>query len=150
MLFFKAQLSAQVSTFVDFAVTLVVSSFFDVYYVVATFLGALSGGISNCIINYRWVFHSGGQHKRSVAIKYFIVWGVSIALNTLGTYVLTEISGQYFFFAKIVAAVMVGIFWNYQMQRFFVYRNRHIKEKLRNEGRRIARMQKVRKAKKHH
>lgn len=45
-------------------------------------------------------------------------------LNTLGTYALTELSSQYFMFAKVVVAVFVAIFWNYQLQRLFVYKTK--------------------------
>jgi hypothetical protein len=35
---------------------------------------------------------------------------------------LTEWSGQYFVLMKIVVAVCVGVLWNYQLQRRFVYK----------------------------
>ena len=70
--------------------------------------------------NYRWVFNAEELKKGSVAWKYMIVWTGSIVLNTLGTYALTEMSSQYFMFAKVVVAVIVAIFWNYQLQRLFV------------------------------
>ena len=70
-------------------------------------------------------------------MKYSFVWIVSIALNTWGTYFLTEwltrmpwlnrLLSSYiddlFIFSKIVVAVLVALLWNYQMQRLFVYRN---------------------------
>ena len=32
-----------------------------------------------------------------------------------------------FVFSKVVVSIIVGFFWNYNMQRVFVYRNRNIK-----------------------
>lgn len=129
-MFCKAQLSAQVATLVDFTVSLLLKEVFGMWYVWASFLGALSGGVMNCIVNYRWVFDADGLKKKNVVFKYFVVWTGSILLNTLGTYLLTELSRQYFLFAKTVVAVSVGLLWNYQLQRLFVYRDTHIIEKI--------------------
>lgn len=100
------------------------------WYVWASLLGALTGGMVNCSMNYRWVFNTEGLKKQSVVGKYFIVWTGSIALNTLGTFGLTELSGQYFLIAKALVSACVAVFWNYQLQRMFVYRETHIKDKL--------------------
>lgn len=126
LLFSKAQASAQLATLTDFGVSILLYEVFGVWYVAATFIGAVTGGIVNCMLNYRWVFGSDGQKKRYVALKYLLVWTGSILLNTAGTYVLTELSGHYFVIAKAIVSVAVALLWNYQMQRFFVYRNKHM------------------------
>ena len=114
------------ATLTDFGVSILLYEVFGVWYVAATFIGAVTGGIVNCMLNYRWVFGSDGQKKRYVALKYLLVWTGSILLNTAGTYVLTELSGHYFVIAKAIVSVAVALLWNYQMQRFFVYRNKHM------------------------
>ena len=58
-LFIKAQLSAQVASFIDFFSTVFLVKLFFVYYLYATFFGSVIGGIVNCAINYGWVFHVG-------------------------------------------------------------------------------------------
>lgn len=140
MRFVKALLSAQFATLVDFITTVLLSSVFGVYYVVGTALGAFAGGVTNCILNYHWVFPGSDGKKRFIALRYFLVWAVSILLNTYGTYLLTELlrgrqwvntllgtySDQVYIFSKIVVAVLVAVLWNYQMQRVFVYKKRKI------------------------
>ena len=137
VLFLKAQLSAQVASLVDFVVTVLLVKFFALFYLYATFIGSVVGGMVNCAINYRWVFRQHQCRKGYIAAKYTFVWIVSIALNTWGTYFLTEwltrirwinrllsvYVDDLFIFSKIVVAVLVALFWNYQMQRLFVYRN---------------------------
>ena len=75
--------------------------------------------------------------KRYVAIRYLIVWGGSIFLNTSGIYLMTELlkkiisfaefptyfADNIFIISKIVVSLLVGFFWNYNMHRFFVYKN---------------------------
>ena len=83
--FCKAQISSLAATLVDFAVTALLFHFLGVYYVWSTFLGPVTGGVVNCVVNYKWTFKGNEQSKRNVAIKYCLVWGGSIALNTWGT-----------------------------------------------------------------
>lgn len=129
--FCKAQFSAQIATIADLSVSMLLVELFGVWYVWASFSGALTGGIVNCTVNYRWVFDDTRElKKRAIALKYTIVWTGSILLNTTGTYALTELSGQYFIFAKILVSICVGLLWNYQLQRLFVYRDIHIVEKM--------------------
>ncbi|EJW97105.1 membrane protein containing GtrA-like protein domain protein [gut metagenome] len=135
--FLKAQLSAQLASLADFVVTILLVKLLAVYYLYATFLGSVIGGIVNCVINYKWVFHADDCKKKYVAFKYVFVWGGSILLNTWGTFALTEwLSGQLFIqnllgiyvqnlfiISKVLVALLVAVFWNYQLQRRFVYRN---------------------------
>lgn len=135
--FLKAQLSAQFASLVDFAVTVVLAKCFLLFYLYATLIGSVVGGMVNCVINYRWVFQGSSCKKSFIMMKYLFVWIVSIALNTWGTYFLTEwltkmpwlnrLLSTYvddlFILCKVIVAVLVALFWNYQMQRLFVYRN---------------------------
>ena len=89
-MFCKAQLSAWLASAVDFLVTISLVKFGGLFYLYATFIGSVVGGITNCIINYGWVFHAVGCKKVYVAVKYLFVWGMSIMLNTWGTFALTE------------------------------------------------------------
>ena len=124
--FIKAQASAIVATCVDFGVTILLAQCFGLYYVCATVTGAVSGGVTNCIVNYKYVFSDAHQHKWCVAVKYFVVWIGSILLNTYGTYALTELMQVHFLYPKVIVAVVVAVAWNYMLQRNFVYRNCHI------------------------
>lgn len=125
--FVKAQSSAGTATVIDFGLTFLLAKLWGVDDTLATFLGALTGGITNCIINYRWVFRQPGQKKWSVAWRYLIVWSVSILLNTLGTRYTIRVFRLDLVFAKTIVSALVAFFWNYQMQRTFVfrYKNHH-------------------------
>lgn len=123
--FCKAQCSAQMATLIDFVITVFLSELIGLWYVAATYLGAIGGGVANCVINYRWVFDNTCLlSRKSVAWRYLFVWCGSIVLNTSGTYLLTEVSGRHFILAKILVAVIIGIGWNYRLQRTFVYKPR--------------------------
>lgn len=126
ILFVKAQGSALIGTGVDFLLTILLVRIFDMFYLNATMLGAFFGGVTNCIINYKYVFEDEHQKKVFVAFKYFLVWVGSILLNSYGTYALTELSHFNFLYPKIIISCIVAVFWNYQLQRYFVYKNCHL------------------------
>lgn len=126
--FAKAQGSAIVATVVDFVVTIVLADWCGVYYFYATVIGAVCGGVTNCIVNYRYVFKDAQQKKCLVACKYFVVWISSILMNSYGTYAMTELTQTHYLVPKVVVSVLVAVLWNYQLQRRFVYRNCHLIE----------------------
>lgn len=121
--FGKAQCSASIATATDFAITIVLAKAFGMWYANATLIGAICGGITNCIINYRWVFKAFGMKKKYIALRYLMVWSMSIVFNTLGTYLITQATGIDFIIVKAAVATAVAVLWNYQMQRVFVFHN---------------------------
>ena len=125
MTFVKAQCSAWVASAVDFSITFVLTSVAGLWYGYSTFIGALSGGLVNCAINYRWVFRSFGLKKKYIALRYMLVWAGSIALNTYGTCLLTELSAINYIISKAIVALLVAVLWNYQLQRTFVFHANH-------------------------
>ncbi len=129
--FCKAQVSSGISTFVDFVLTALLFQFFGVYYVFSTFAGSVAGGIVNCVINHKWTFRGNNRDARNVAVRYLIVWAGSIALNTFGTAVGVRLVSEWetagldtLMIVKAVVAVIVAVFWNFLMQKYYVYRKR--------------------------
>ena len=137
--FLRAQFSSQIASLTDFTVTILLAKLFNLFYLHAAFTGAVCGGIVNCIINYKWTFKVKGVKKRYIAVKYAFVWIGSILLNTWGTFAMTEFLKQsawlrellghmvddVFIFSKIVVSLLVGFLWNYNMQNYFVYKDRN-------------------------
>ena len=139
--FLRAQSSSLLASFTDFIVTITLANIFNIFYVYSTFIGSICGGATNCIVNYRWTFKSMDVKKRYVAIRYLLVWGGSIILNASGTYLMTELLKKIpwvmgfsdllfknvFLVSKIVVSLLVGFIWNYNMHRFFVFKNLNLK-----------------------
>ena len=127
--FGKAETSAIVASAVDFSLSFFLVQAVGTWYAQASFFGALAGGIINCYVNYQWVFDKQEQRKPYLVLKYFVVWSISILLNTSGTWFFTELSGVNFIIIKAIVAIIVAILWNYQMQRIFVFRNLRLRNK---------------------
>lgn len=128
--FIAAQTSSLVSTAVDFALTAILVKFAGIWYVIANILGALSGGSVNCVINYNWAFKGSEQRKRTILYRYVMVWLGSIFLNTAGTTAVANIISHdgtpkgfnTVMISKTIVAVLVAIFWNFWLQKKFVYK----------------------------
>ena len=145
--FMRAQFTSQISSATDFLVTIVLAKLFDIYYVLATSMGSVAGGIVKCTINYYWTFKSKECKKKYVLIKYTLVWIGSICLNTWGVYWLTEsiqrvpwvqetlahFFDNIFIVSKVIVSLLVGWFWNYNLHRTFVYKDCKIRRPLRKK-----------------
>jgi len=147
--FLRAQLSSQISTITDNLVALILANVLaylfnkpeDFYVLRATVIGQICGGITNCFVNYRWTFKAKDIKKRYVVIRYLPVWGLSLFLNTVGTVFFTNLitnipwimdhSGplrkNIFIIPKLFVSLLVGFIWNYNMHRFFVYKNLNLR-----------------------
>ena len=137
LVFLRAQLSAQFATLADFVLTFVCFRWLGLYYLLATSLGSIAGGILNCVINYKWTFATKDCQFKWVFLKYVLVWAGSFVLNVGGVYVLVELmqdhthlweqaSSFYLMVAKIIVAVIIAVGWNYVLHRYFVFKDAHI------------------------
>lgn len=131
--FFKAQCSALFASGMDYMITGFILKFTDFHYVFAVLVGNVSGGVVNCLVNYKWVFRTLNTSKYQVVLRYLFVWIGSLLFNAWGTYVLTEYwsslegvgfaedRGLLYLYPKAIVALLVAFFWNYPMQRKFVF-----------------------------
>lgn len=126
--FIRAQLSSASATGIDYVVTAILFQFCSAGYVWATLLGAMCGGLFNCVVNYNWTFRGSERSKRTIALRYLVVWGGSIVLNTLGVSVVAPLLASStvglgsLMSAKVIVGLLVGFFWNFLMQKNWVYK----------------------------
>ena len=88
--YFKAQASSLTATAVDFLVTLLVANFFSSWYLTASIIGTVCGGMVNFYINRFWVFDAASKALKWQALKYILVWVGNLILVTLGVYFFTH------------------------------------------------------------
>jgi putative flippase GtrA len=146
--FLRAQFSSQVSSWVDFLASIICVNFFGIFYGNATLIGNITGGLLNCFINYKWTFKAKDIKMAYVLIKFIMVWVVSLFLNREGTILFTEyvmkripvdmlpdlIVENVFLVPKIVVSIIIGLVWNYNMQRIFVYKDMNVRKYLQKAG----------------
>lgn len=135
--FLRSAVSSQASGWVDFIVGFVMFYWIFNQHLswLATGIGVVAGGIVNCIICYKFTFRAENCPWKAVVVKYVLVWIGNLILNSGGTellyillkkwHVLEELgfkAAGYYSTARIVMSLLVSWFWNFVLQRNFVYR----------------------------
>ncbi|MDB5210774.1 MAG: hypothetical protein JWQ30_1601 [Sediminibacterium sp.] len=120
--FIKAQASSLTATVVDFTVTVLLKEMFDCWYLLASILGTVSGGVVNFMMNRSWVFRAHDKKIHYQAIKYIIVWIGNLVLVSGGVFLLTNYGGISYVVSKIIVSLLVGFFYNYFLQKKFVFK----------------------------
>ncbi len=122
---FRWGFAALAATTLDFTVLTTLTEVFSVYYVISTALGALCGGTLSFLLGRNWAFFNKANNIFGQAGRYLIANISSIALNTSGVYLLTEvISDNHYLVSKVIVASCIGLLYNFPMQRYFVFRKR--------------------------
>ena len=119
--FSRSQLAALVATLVDFGTLTLWVEMFHQFYAYGVAVGAAMGAVTNFMINRYWSFEAHDHPIAGQAVRYALVSTGSLVLNTFGVYLVTERFGLHYMLSKLSIAVMIGIFYNYPMHRYFVY-----------------------------
>lgn len=119
----KAEMSAGVASVVDFGLAILLCYSGLMPYSTANLVGVVSGGVTNCTLNRRYVFTHTTHSRGGVAWRYLLVWFFSMTFNGLGTNHVTMLVGErWFVVVKCCIAVVVAIGFNYPLQRNFVFK----------------------------
>ena len=120
--FFRAQVTALVATATDFTVMIFFKEFLGSWYMVAVVIGTLVGGFVGFMLGRYWAFISTEVRSIKQAKKYLVVMAGSFMLNVGGVYLMVEDFHFQYIIAKVVVAVIVGIGFNFFLQRYFVFK----------------------------
>jgi CDP-diacylglycerol--glycerol-3-phosphate 3-phosphatidyltransferase len=122
--FLKHQAGASLATVVDFSTMIALVHLLRVSPVLATAVGAACGGVSNFVAGRIWIFHARNGAAPAQAARYAAVALAGLGWNTLGEYVVNVLLGVQYVVARVCVAIAVSFFWNFPMQRGFVFRVR--------------------------
>jgi putative flippase GtrA len=111
------------TTALDVAVLAGLVELCHVNYVVATWCGTVVGCLSNFFINRHWSFAAHAAPLRGQLARFVPVQVGSSSLQTFGVWLLTGVFGLPYLGSKGAVAVFVYLFWNYPMNRLFVFRD---------------------------
>lgn len=134
-MFLRSVVTSQISAYTDFIVSFIFYAVISLSAGLAAMVGATAGGIVNCLINYKFTFRMRESSYLAIGIKFFLVWLGSLLLNTFGTQYLTNvledsslldsfnmIDNIRFTIARVLTSIVVSVFWNFLLQRYFVFR----------------------------
>lgn len=120
--FVRSQIVSLTATSIDLILSIFLYEVFAIYYVTATSLGSLVGAITSFLLGRNWAFlNKQGKIRRQV-FRFIIISVFSIFANTTGVFFFKENFELSFFVSRVIVAVLVGVFFNFFMNRYFVFR----------------------------
>jgi len=120
--FTKAQITSVLATGVDFVVTILLVQVAGAPYLAGSATGTISGGAANFLISRNWVFNAQEKKWAAQLPRFMLVWIGSLILNVSGLYLLTHFTGMNYLLSKIIVAVLIAVFYNYVLQKRFVFK----------------------------
>ncbi len=118
----KAMICSITATTVDFIFALALANLFNVYYVTANFIGGMMGAFTSFNLSRRWVFRKRQDNMYLQIFKFVLIHFISISFNSTCVYLVKENMGFSFEVSKTIVAVCFSFFFNFLMNRFFVFK----------------------------
>lgn len=120
--FAKAQLSSFLASSADYFVTIFCVEVAGFWYLAASAMGTIIGGLTNFSIGRHWVFKGGERERHIQLLRYLLVWTGYLLLATIGVYLLTHLGHFNYIYSKIFISLFLAIAYNYPLQKGFVFR----------------------------
>jgi putative flippase GtrA len=114
---------ALVATGVDFSIMVAAVELLHLPAAFAAACGAVCGAVTNFLLGRRWVFRAHSGAFAGQAARYAAVSAASAGWNALGEYLLHDGARVEYVIARVVVSLVVGLAWNYPLQRSFVFRH---------------------------
>lgn len=120
--FLRSQIVSLCSTCIDFLISVILYQYGSVYYVTATSIGASCGAITSFTLGRNWAFFNRKGRVSVQFLRFLVINMFSIFGNTTGVFFFKENFDLPFLTSRIIVALMIGIFFNFFMNRYFVFR----------------------------
>lgn len=88
---------------------------------VASAIGYTLSSIANYLLNYYFTFSSKADHGVA-GLKFMIVAGAGLTINTSLVYLMTETANFYYLAAQLIATFIV-LLWNYYIHKIWTYKS---------------------------
>jgi putative flippase GtrA len=113
------------STIVDYSVMIGTVELAGLGPVAATPIAAFAGAVTNFTMNRHFTYRAAGHSPiRGQLLRFLLVSGCSLGLNTLGEFLFLKVPHLHYFVARVITSTIVSNVWNYPMLRFFVFSDR--------------------------
>ena len=122
-MFGRSQVSAVAASAADFGLIFLLTEAFGVWYVLATALGTILGGVTSFLMNRHWGFEATSGRWREQAFRHGTSSAISMLLNTLGVWAVTEYAHVHYSISVFGVAILIGVFVNFPLQRHWVFRH---------------------------
>jgi putative flippase GtrA len=119
--FIKVQAASIAGSAADYLTTIFLVEYFHLWYLLANFTGNMIGGALLFILCRKWIFHSNKDGVRLQVVKFILTFAGNLLLSAIGVFIITHYFGINYIFSKTMVSVLLGISYNYLMQKNFVF-----------------------------
>ena len=119
--FIKVQAASILGSIADYLTTIILVEIFNCWYLFANFAGNICGGSLQFILSRNWVFKGNKGKMRTHAIKFILFFLGNLLLSAAGIYFFTHYLRINYLISKTLTSVLLGISYNYFMQKKFVF-----------------------------
>ncbi len=113
------------STLADYVTMIALVSLVGVRPVPATAISASVGAITSFTFGRHFTYRGAtGVAAGRQLWRFLLVSGSSLALNTLGEFLLHDLAGLQYILARVITSLVVSGGWNYPMSKYFVFSGR--------------------------
>jgi putative flippase GtrA len=106
---------------------ILLTEFIKIHYIVSIAIACTLGAIMNFSVNKMWTFYSkNSPYKFSLSQqlwRFLFVVVSSIGLKMFGTFLLTDYAHIDYRISRIITDMIVSIFYNYMLQRYWVFKD---------------------------
>jgi len=120
--FIKSQINSAISTLLDFCVTIFLTEYIGVWYVLSSATGTFLGGCCNYTLGRHWVFGVIPANRIKLLFRYLFFWIINFTINVSSVFLLTNYLNFNYMFSKVIVAIVFGVFVNYYLQKKIVYK----------------------------
>jgi putative flippase GtrA len=113
--------AAIIATAIDYGTMLAAVELAHLGPVAAVPIAAAMGAVTSFTLNRYFTYRVATQSSlRGQLLRYTLVSGASLGLNTLGEYLFLK-THLHYFLARVLTSIIVSNVWNYPLMRFFVF-----------------------------
>ena len=121
--FTKAQLVAILATGVDFLSTWLLIHECNTPKIASSATGTIMGGITSFLMSRHWAFNAQDRKWTIQLRRFAAVWVGNWVLNVSGIALLKHFTGEEdFMLKKMIIAIGVAVFYNYVLQKRYVFK----------------------------
>jgi putative flippase GtrA len=122
----KAQISAFIGGMCDYAIMVLCTEVFKIYYVESLVISQILGALINFSINRYWTYGANEIAVTGQLMKFYMVVLGSILLKSYGTYFCTENFTIDYKITRLLVDLVVSVGFNFVLQKYWVFRKEKV------------------------
>lgn len=121
MQFAKFAVVGVFNTAIDFAVYLVLTRIFGLYFLLANIISVITAMTFSFFINKKWTFRNADHRVKTQYLKFAVINLGSLILNNVFVYLFIQSWHLYDLLAKFIV-IVITLNWNFWLNKYWTFR----------------------------